>query len=225
MPRHFFGFDRKSGWWENKAGMRRTFALIISFLLIASSAVAHQPVIVEKEIIEIEKPEISRAFYDELEGKPRLYLIESEKEFDLYVNLLVPKNSNPEGRYSANVYQIKEGKRSLLTKVDGSSVEWKEFYEPFGGDTYLMGPEWKQTVPAGKYEIEVFSADNMGKYVLAVGEKEFFGPKEIASVYTEVPKLKSEFFETNPISFLWTPFGIVAIIVIGGIIYLLLRNR
>jgi len=204
--------------------MQRMIAFIVSFSLLASSALAHQPVIVEKAIIEIEKPEISRAFYDELGGEPRLYRIESEKEFDLYVNLLVPKNSNPDGRYSANVYQINNGQHILLTKVDGDSVEWKEFYEPFGGDSYFMGPEWKRTVPAGKYEIEVFSADNRGKYVLAVGEKEFFGPKEIASVYTDVPRLKSGFFETNPISFLWTPFGIVAVIVIGGIIYLLLRK-
>jgi len=206
------------------SSMRRTIASIITLLLIASSALAHQPVIVEKEVIDIEKPEISRAFYDELEGEPRLYRIESEKEFDLYVNLLVPKNSNPDGRYSANVYRVEDGRRILLALVDADSVEWKEFYEPFGGDTYVMGPEWKQAVPPGKYEIEVFSADNRGKYALAVGEKEFFGPKEIASVYTDVPRLKSEFFETNPISFLWTPFGIVAVIIVGGIIYLLLRK-
>lgn len=203
------------------SSMKRIISFIVSFLLIASSALAHQPVIVEQEAIEIEKPEISRAFYDELEGKPRSYLINSEKDFDLYVNLLVPKNTNPDGRYSARI--LKDNRP--LTVVRGDSVEWVEFYEPFGGDTYLKGPEWKQRVPAGRYEIEVYSEDNLGKYVLAVGEKEFFGPKEIASVYTEVPKLKSEFFETNPLSFLWTPFGIAAVIVIAGIIYLVLKAR
>jgi hypothetical protein len=205
--------------------MKSAICLLVSLLLTASSALAHQPVIVEQEVIEIEKPEISRAFYDELTGSPRSYLIDSEKEFDLYVNLLVPKNSNPEGRYSARIYAITNGQRSLLTNIDGSSVEWEEFYEPFGGDTYVKGPEWKQRVPAGRYEIQVYSEDNLGKYVLAVGEKEFFGPKEILSVYTEVPKLKGEFFETNPLSFLWTPFGIVAVIVVAGIIYLIFRAR
>ena len=205
--------------------MKRIISFIISFLLIASSVLAHQPVIVEQEVIEIEKPEISRAFYDELQGRPRLYKIDSEKDFDLYVNLLVPKNTNPKGRYSANIYQIKDSQRMLLAKVDGNSVEWEEFYEPFGGDTYLKGPEFKRAVPAGKYEIKVYSHDNRGRYVLAVGEKEFFGPKEIVSVYTKIPRLKKDFFESNPLSFLWTPFGIVAVIVIGGIIYLLLRKR
>lgn len=201
--------------------MKKALSFLLIFLLAGASVLAHQPVLVEQEVVAIEKPEISRAFYDELPGIPRSYVIESDQEFDLYVNLLVPKNTNPEGRYSARI--LKDNRP--LTVVRGDSVEWVEFFEPFGGDTYLKGPEWKQRVPAGKYEIEVFSQDNQGKYVLAVGEKEFFGPKEIAAVYTEVPKLKGEFFGGNPISFLWTPFGIAAVIVVGGIVYLLLRGR
>ncbi|MFC1637566.1 hypothetical protein ACFL1W_00950 [Candidatus Margulisiibacteriota bacterium] len=200
--------------------MKKAVCSLLSLLLVASAALAHQPVLVEQEVVEIEKPEISRAFYDELHGSTRSYVIVSDKEFDLYINLLVPKNTNPDGRYSARILQDNRP----LTVVRGDSVEWLEFYEPFGGDTYLKGPEWKQRVPAGRYEIEVFSADNQGKYALAVGEKEFFGPKEIASVYTEVPKLKGEFFGGNPISFLWTPFGIAAVIVIGGLLYWILAR-
>jgi len=198
--------------------------LFISSLILATGALAHQPVIVRGDRIEIEKPEISRAFYDELNGNPRTYFISADKAFDLYINLLVPKNTNPEGRYSARVYQLTAGKKILLTDIKGESVVWKEFYEPFGGDYYLKGPEFKQNVPAGRYEIEVYSANNRGKYVLAVGEKEYFGPKEIASVYTEVPKLKAEFFGGNPLSFLVTPFGIVLVVVAGVIIYLLIKR-
>ena len=205
--------------------MKKILCLLITILLFASSTWAHQPMIVEKDPIQIEKPEISRAFYDELKGRPRSYFIDSEKDFDLYLNLLVPKNTNPGGRYSAHVYRIENGKRSILTEIDGGSVVWKEFYEPFGGDTYLTGPEYKRSVPAGRYEIEIYSQANLGKYVLAVGEKEFFGPKEIAKVYTDVPRLKGEFFGESPWSFLWTPVGIVLVVVVGGIIYLLVRGR
>jgi len=205
--------------------MIKILCMLMSILFFSSTTLAHQPVIVEKDSIQIEKPEISRAFYDELKGRPRSYFIDSEKDFDLYINLLVPKNTNSGGRYSAHVYRVKNGQRALLTEIDGGSVVWQEFYEPFGGDTYVKGPEYKHAVPAGRYEIEVYSQDNLGKYVLAVGEKEFFGPKEIAKVYTDVPRLKGEFFGSSPWSFLWTPFGIVLVVVVGGILYLLVRKN
>ena len=204
--------------------MNKIICSFFTLLLLASSALAHQPVIVGKDIITIEKPEISRAFYHELNGRPRSYFINAEEPFDLYINLLVPKNTNADGRYSARVYRLDDGKRTQLTDIKAGSAAWQEFYEPFGGDTYLKGPEFKQNVPAGRYEIEVYSTDNLGKYVLAVGEKESFGLKEIAGVYTIVPKLKSEFFGTNPLTFLVTPFGIILVIAAGVIIYLLVRR-
>jgi hypothetical protein len=198
-------------------------AIILS--LSSLCALAHQPVIVGKDIITIEKPDISRAFYHELTGQPRVYLVAADKTFDLYINLLVPKNTNAAGRYTARVYHLMGNKKILLTQLNADSVVWKEFYEPFGVDSYLKGPEFKQSVPAGKYEIEVFSRDNLGKYVLAVGEKEFFGPKEIVSVYTEVPKLKGGFFGVNPLTFLTTPFGLVLVVIVGAAAYLLIRRK
>ena len=50
------------------------------------------------------------------------------------------------------------------------------FYEPFGGDRDLLGPEYDGEVPAGAYSVVVTSPDNTGKYVLAVGRKEKFPP-------------------------------------------------
>jgi len=51
--------------------------LILTILaMIVLAAQAHQPTIVGKETLTIDNPEISRAFYDELKGAPRSYLIE-----------------------------------------------------------------------------------------------------------------------------------------------------
>jgi len=203
--------------------MKSYLSFCLVFLLAGTGALAHQPVIVGQETITIEKPEISRAFYHELSGRPRSYFITADQPFDLYLNLLVPKKTNASGRYSAHIFRLENGQRNLLAEVRAGAVVWQEFYEPFGGDYYVKGPEFKSNVPAGRYEIEVFSADNRGKYVLAVGEKEYFGPKEIAGVYTEVPKLKGEFFGGNPLSFLLTPFGLVLVVAAGVVIYLLYR--
>lgn len=203
---------------------KRSICAFIVILLSTLSALAHQPVIVGKDVITIEKPEISRAFYHELTGEPRSYYVKADKPFDLFVGLLVPRNTNPNGRYSARVYSLAEGKRTLLADIKADSIAWKEMYEPFGGDHYLTGPDWKRNVPAGQYEIEVYSQDNRGKYALVVGEGEFWGPKEILSVYTEVPKLKAGFFGSNPLSFLVTPFGLVLVVIAGAVIYYIVRK-
>jgi hypothetical protein len=203
---------------------KKPVAGLILVLLLATSVLAHQPVIVGKETITIEKPEISRAFYGELAGLPRAYFIKAAQPFDLYVNLLVPRNTNAGGRYSARIDRLVDGQRDLLIDLRADSVVWQEFYEPFGRDYYLKGPEYKNRVPAGDYEIEVYSSDNKGKYVLAVGEKEFFGPKEIAGVYTELPKLKTDFFGDNPVSFFTTPFGVVLVIIAGVAVLYLIRR-
>lgn len=205
--------------------MKIIISALIWLWLISPMASAHQPVIVNKETREISNPEISRAFYDKLPGKPRSYLIRSEKDFALYLNLLVPKNTNPHGRYSAYVYKLIGQKRELIKEIDGNAAAWKEFFEPFGRDTYLKGPEFKERVAAGSYEIEVYSRDQTGKYVLAVGEKESFGPKEIAQVYWVIPILKADFFQSSPWSFLLTPFGIVLIIGVAILIFLIVKVR
>jgi hypothetical protein len=199
--------------------------LLFFVVILAAGALAHQPVIVAKDNITIEKPEISRAFYASLNGQPQSYFINAAKPFLLYVNLLVPRNTNAAGRYSARINRLAYGNQYLLAELKGDEVIWQEFYEPFGGDYYLKGPEYKENVPAGAYEIQVYSADNRGKYVLAVGEKEYFGPKEIAAVYKLIPKLKADFFGDNPWSFLIvTPFGLVLLLVSGAFVYWILRK-
>ena len=72
--------------------MRKLFLLfsIALFFLAAGLASAHQPELVylQSGEVQIINPEVSRALYDELKGGPRYYLIDSAKDFDLYINLL-----------------------------------------------------------------------------------------------------------------------------------------
>jgi len=201
--------------------MKNLFALLM-LALLTSGALAHQPTIVGQENITIEKPEISRAFYAELTGQPRSYFIKSDQPFVLYLGLLVPRNTNAAGQYSARVYRLAYGQQYLLTELRADSVIWKQYYEFFGGDHYLKGPEYKQSVPEGAYEIMVYSPDNLGRYVLVVGEGEFWGPQEIWNVYRTLPQLKANFFGENPLTFLLTPFGFVLIIIAGALIYWLI---
>lgn len=163
-------------------------------LLIGAAAQAHNPRIVSTNEVNVKEPEISQAFYDTLAGAPRIYHVESAQEFNLYLNLLAPKTTNPNGRYSANVYRLDGKSKNSVATLDGGKAVWTEFYEPFGGDYYYKGPEFKKRAPAGKYDIEVFSGNNAGKYVLAIGETEKFGIADSFKLAWTLPKLKTAFF-------------------------------
>jgi len=200
------------------------YIAIFLFLSLANSVSAHQPNIVylQQGDVKISNPEISQAFYDDLKGKPRDYFIDSDKDFELYINLLVPEEANKEGRYSASIFLLKDGQaEEQIASIDGTSFDWQQFYESFGRDYYLKGPEFSKQVSAGKYKIEVYSKDNQGKYILAVGKKESFDIQSILNIYWQLPLLKITFFKTSVLQFFLTPFGIAGIGVIGIILIFL----
>lgn len=209
--------------------MKKIFLILsaLIFLGIAGSASAHLPRIVKGDSVVVQNPEISQAFYSDLQGKPAEYLISSNTEFNLYINLLVPKSSNLNGRYSANIFQIKDGKEELIAFVDGGSLDWQEFWEEFGRDFYLKGPEFEKQVESGSYKIVISGNDNQGKYVLAIGKKEKFTLEEILKIYWILPQLKIYFFNTSILEFLKTPFVLIGamalvilIIIISAIVYI-----
>ena len=200
---------------------------IFLFLSLAGIASAHQPRIIYSQAgdINIIDPELSQAFYDDLKGKPRDYFIDSNKSFELYINLLVPNPANQEGKYSARVFLMdgapSGSQEKQIAELDAGSVNWQGFYEPFGRDYYLKGPELDETVPAGKYKIEVYSADNKGEYVLAVGKKEMYDIKALLNAYWQLPLLKINFFKTPVWQFFFTLFGIGGVAVIGALLIFL----
>lgn len=62
----------------------------IIFILLICSVLAHQPRLVSSDEIEVLDPEISKAYYGELTGEPHTFIINSDKEFSIYLNLLIP---------------------------------------------------------------------------------------------------------------------------------------
>lgn len=195
-----------------------TLALSIFVLFLAPISVwAHQPRIVESRITHVADPEISKAYYGQLSDEPDMYIIEASESFDLYVNILVPDIAGQKKDVSAMV--LRDGVE--IAFLDGPRFDWDRFYEPFGADTYWMGPEYKARVEAGTYEIRVSSSNNDSKYSLAIGESEVFDFKEIANVFTIIPELKKHFFNESPMGFIASPFGwglVVVMYLLAGIV-------
>jgi hypothetical protein len=187
----------------------------IGLTLLLAPVFAHQPRLVGTEtVLHVSLPEISKAYYGSLPGKPVTYHIESAEPFRLYVNTLVPVMEGIEKDVSATI--LKQG--TVIARLDASAHDWDKFHEPFANDDYFRGPEYVSMQDAGSYEIQVYSPDNQGKYVLAVGDVEAFPLPELIKTYAVLPRLKSEFFGKNPFSAYNNIMGIF----LGGLILIVL---
>ena len=199
------------------------YLFISSFLFIAGSASAYQPKLVylQPGDIQITNPETSQTFYDELKGQPRDYFITSDKDFELDLSLSVPEVVNRDGRYSLDITWVDNGSAKILS-FDGSSSAsgWDSYYEPSTRDYYLKGLDSSAQLTAGKYKIEVYSKDNQGKYVLAVGKKESNSIGSFLGILWQLPLLKVTFLKTSVLQFFLTFYGVVGIGIIGLILIL-----
>jgi len=173
--------------------MRKLFIMLLFFACLSYS---HQPRIVfGTGVTGIINPEVSQAFYGELNGSPAFFEIRSDKPFELYVGILIPALEGESKDKSVNVTM--EGKQIIF--LDATNSNWSYFYEEFGGDGYYSGPDSRMNVSAGTFRIEVFSPTNKGKYSFVVGEKEEFPIGESINALILLPTLKSWFFNKSPL--------------------------
>jgi hypothetical protein len=184
----------------NKLRILIYFVIMLSWPL---GVFAHQPRIVDTEKIYVTKPEVSKAYYAKLSGKPHTYIISVNSAIDLYVNVLFPHKEGPKKNITVNVFK---GDQSIGSLSSGE-VDWKKFFEPFGQSMYWQGPELKKNVDAGKYEILVQSKEKNLRYVLAIGETEVWNAIDSINAILLIPELKRNFFEESPISFIFSPLG------------------
>ena len=175
-------------------------AMAISMTLLVDPVAAHQPIIVPPTTnsIDVADPTISKAYYAELKGQPDTYHIASDTPFSLSLNVLVPAISGVTEDYTLTI--IKDG--TTWVAIAPGAEAWKVFDEPFGGNRYLRGPQYRQGVPAGRYDVVVSSPDNVGKYVLSVGEVEV----QSTSTPMTIAALK-QYFKEPAIAVLDSPLG------------------
>jgi len=164
-------------------------------------------------MMNISNPEISQAFYGELKGEYDYYTINSVVPFNLYLQIVVPGLQDSRKDFVFDIYapsRLENGTTDVerLGQLDGYSFKnWTKFYEDFGGDNYLSGPEFDMNVSAGEYKIVVHSyanssnytglEPNKGKYTLVVGKAEKFSLKDILVL----PKIKHDFFGKSYFAF------------------------
>lgn len=163
------------------------------FFFLAPAASAHQPRNVMQARSDAANPiaitdyDVLQAFYGELAGSPDYFLVEIGKTSDLYLSLTAPKGGETDFTVTLTALGYKD-------ELDGSKSAWPEFYEEYGGDWYLKGPEKTYRLIPDSYLIAVASQSGQGKYALTVGTKEEFPIGEAIKSLIILPQLKTAFF-------------------------------
>lgn len=192
---------------------KNIFLFSFLFLLVPSFALAHQPRIVTETKTIITDPEISKAYYGQLNGDAHIYKISAKKPFELYINLLVPDVKNQKRNIAALITKNGDTAHPIVMLI-GANYDWKHYWEKFGRSWYWQGPEFRKNVSAGEYEVKIWNGLNDSKYVLAIGEKEVFNFKETLNTLKIIPNLKWNFFKQLPTNFIFSPFGFGYVFVI-----------
>lgn len=209
---------------------RIAISVLAGFLLSSAPVLAHQPRIVTGEVTVVPDPEISKAYYGKLNGEPHTYRIFSDKPFKLYAGVLVPDIPNQKKDVSAVILKDDQIDEPLAV-LDGANFEWEPFFEEYAHDDYWWGPEYRAEVPAGNYEIRVWSSNNDSRYSLAVGDVELFNFREGWNAIRLIPEIKSGFFGKSPVDFIFSKFGYLYILAIfllaavAGLVYRAIMKR
>ncbi len=194
-----------------------SFLCLLGLPLLAS---AHQPRLVTSNETTVTEPEISKAYYGQLEGQSQRYHISSQQPFELYVNILVPDRTDQKKDVSATIVRL-GGTTATLAVLNGAPESpWKHMWEEFGRDWYWQGEEYKERVTPGEYEVQVSSAQNNSRYSLAIGETEKFSANDGLQAALLIPQLKKDFFGTSPAGFILSPFGIGYVIALFAAAFL-----
>ena len=181
----------------------------ITLLLIAAisfPAIAHQPVLDDNENphtrtspFVIDKPEVSKAIFSELNGQPDYFQIKSDQPFDFYVGITQAKLDNCPRQNWFSI-DILDDNFEIINQKNGKDFDWWPWYEKFGKKWYWVGPEIgedfasNRVYDAGTYYIRVYNQNNQGKYVLATGDDEKFGPFVIARTLVTLPTINNRFW-------------------------------
>ena len=120
----------------------RRFIILVAFLAAnTNQSLAHQPRLNQSLESTVLEPEISKAYYGVLTGAPHVYHLNSQRPFNLYVNILTPFSESVAPKVSVRITRNNDPKPIAI--LDGASARWTEYFEPYGHDFYLLGPEFR----------------------------------------------------------------------------------
>jgi hypothetical protein len=202
----------------------RTIFLFILFLL-PTSAFAWEPRIVEGESVVIVSPDTAQVFYDTLSGETRAYRFTREDAWVLDLSLLVPRTTNPKGKFDAVI--VNESAGTVASVLEAGDTPWQKYYDLDTAEYFLRGPTLHQELPPGNYRIVVSSNENVGRYALLIGSKKEFLLGAIFGKVQLLPRIKKDFFDTPRIALIASPVqvGFAVMLLLCGVLVAFYARR
>lgn len=192
------------------------------------AVLAHQPKFPDEGVTHVANPNVSQAYYGELDGEPALYRVEAPESLLLYVGVMVPNLPYVTRDVSAEVLVETDSVPATVAVLDAAAWNWQTFHEPVANDDYFQGPEVRTRVGPGSYTVRVTRPGNRGKYVLVIGERESFPPGEIVRVIGVMPRLKRYFDKPAWMAY-WNGVGLfvglAATAVVGTVVLAVILAR
>ena len=127
-------------------------------------------------------PTTSVAYFGELAGEPARYSVIPGGPFILNATILSPDVPGSKKDFSVT---IRNGAHNVVATFGGTeqSGSWTREYEPWSGQWYWRGAEFKAGLPPDDYFLTVSNQGNIGKYVLVLGGNDP-APNSLAALFT-----------------------------------------
>ena len=124
------------------------------------------------EIVPIESaPPIQHSYLGTLDDYPVMYEVDSEEPFTFSASVSQPVNVTPQ---PITLLLIRKNDRgggvAEVVRMTVDPADWDRKTDAKMGMTFLTSPVINESVEAGTYRIEVSSPDNVGQYLLTIGE-------------------------------------------------------
>jgi uncharacterized membrane protein len=242
-----FSLNDKNKTVYGSVGFKIFFIIVVlAFILsIISLSKAQQLHVVTSSTTKVQNPEISQAFYGQLNDTKNTFEIDSDKPFQLYVGLMIPDTKDVQKNISLNISSLIETpgengetmqKNTTLAMLDGTKSDWTSYYDPITGNKYLKGPEYNSSgdgttsgnteLQPGKYYIQILNMDDNGKYVLSVGNNKKNTLEEMLNNLQAIPKVEMTFWGKSIVAAYFNMVGlfILSSVMIVVLIVLIIRN-
>lgn len=192
--------------------------ILTSLPTVYAYEVINRPVTTPYDVYTIEvDPHIEQVITGTLDNFPEMYEVTSQEDFLLTVEIRAVPGTTTDSIPDLNGIIVRQKTRGVeeVARLQAEDGEWPLVYDHVTGLSYRVGTIFSQSVTAGTYHIEVNTPQNIGKYMLVIGNQPqsvgyVTSLKSVSDLYLfyGVPRI---FMIRSP--FVYYPFGIVVIII------------
>ncbi|USN87806.1 MAG: hypothetical protein H6779_05425 [Candidatus Nomurabacteria bacterium] len=204
--------------------------LLLIFLLPTATTQAYNPVInivtVPYSVTAVGGSlSLQREFLGELKNDPHMYEFVVGSSTELYLRL-AQLESDKLVPFSLILVQQNENRGGVteIGRTNNVKAKWEPIHDDLLGLTMDYSDPFVVTLKPGVYRVEVSTPDNVGKYVLIVGQESvdngYFS--ELSNVRTIQSFFGKSMFSMLKSSYVYYPIGIVVLLIV---IYQTWRRR